>query len=171
MHFAGTTAGGGPVLPAGGLCEVTAVPGVDCTRQRPDLRMVAFEEGAGCMMADEDRQRLRAANIQDSVVIIRTKLGTGNPLGPKQSEGSVSSSSRSSESGEEDGAAVFPAAKNGMLETGHIDTLTAAPEISSGQHLEPLQPHSVLHHGQLQHSSSKRVQFQGQTGSTSGDPA
>lgn len=122
------------------------------------------------MAADEDRQRLRAANIQDSVVIIRTKLGAGNPLGPKHSEGSVSSSSRSSESGEGDGAAVLPAATHSMLETGHIDMVTAAPEISTGLHLEPQEPHSVLHHGQLQHSSSKRVQFQGQTGNTSGGP-
>lgn len=67
-----------PVPPAG-VCIGEASTGAESgaggsPRQGAGLRMVAFADGCD---EPEDKHQLRAANIQDSVVIIRNKMASG----------------------------------------------------------------------------------------------
>lgn len=121
------------------------------------MRAVVFTDGAGGELADEDdRQRLRAANIQDSVVIIRNKMASGQLSQHRLDSGVVDGDhSWSSEDGaspepekqavcgvssEAPGSGAVQGAAVGVVEAQHPGVCVSAPR-------------------QLQQSASKRVQF------------
>lgn len=122
----------------------------------PRVRVVVFTDGAGGELAgEEDRQRLRAANIQDSVVIIRNRLASGQLSSHQLDSGVDGDHSWSSEGGgspEPEGRGVcgvlsdasrsdaVQGAAVAVVEAHHPGVRVGAPE-------------------QLQHSASKRVQF------------
>lgn len=153
----------------------TGAPGWEAApgASSPRIRAVAFTDGAGSELVDEDKQRLRAANIQDSVVIIRNRLASG-----QLSSGHVSShkldgaiGSEHSWSSEEDEASVAePERNNSAGEAAHVAhpvqdavlTLGAAEAAQHEHHAVHVEHPSALHQPalpQLQQSPSKRVQF------------
>jgi hypothetical protein len=132
--------------------------------------MVAFAEGTGSELADEDKQRLRAANIQDSVVIIRNRLASGQlPSGHLSSHklDITHSSEHSWSSGEDELPCADPEhPAPAPSEAPAQDPMEAVSAAEGGHHLDvhhvvQIEPHSALHQPQLQHSTSKRVQFLG----------
>lgn len=139
---------------AGAGAAGDAVPAPSSLR----VRAVVFTDGAGGKLADEDdRQRLRAANIQDSVVIIRNRLASGQLSSHQLDSGVDGDHSWSSEGGgspEPEGRAVcgVPSEASGpdAVQQGAAVAVVEAhhPGVRVGA---PPQ--------QLQQSASKRVQF------------
>jgi hypothetical protein len=132
--------------------------------------MVAFADGTGSELADEDKQRLRAANIQDSVVIIRNRMALGQLPSEQLSSHKLDiahSSQHSWSSGEDEGPCVDPEhSAPAHSEAPAQDPVEPAPAAEGAQHRDVhhvvhVEPHSALHQPQLQHSASKRVQFLG----------
>lgn len=133
------------------------------------VRMVAFAEGTGSELSDEDKQRLRAANIQDSVVIIRNRMASGQlPSGQLSSHklDIAHGSEHSWSSGEDevpcaDPEDPAPAATETPAQDPVEHVSTAEGARHHLHHVVHVEPHSALHQPQLQHSPSKRVQFSG----------
>jgi hypothetical protein len=121
---------------------------------------VAFADGAGGALADEDKQRLRAANIQDSVVIIRSKLASGqlqsHHLGDEDSHGSEHSWCSDALPGSAEGSHTAPAAALDVQ-----DCVQQPASHAAVQEGDAAQPDSAARPPHLQQSASKRVQFLG----------
>lgn len=140
----------------GGVIDLEAASGGESFRQR----VVAFAEGAGGALADDDKQRLRAANIQDSVVIIRSKMASGqlhsHHLGDEDSHGSEHSWCSDALPGSAEGShTAVPAVLDAQDPVQQPASHAAVPEVDAAE------PCSALRPSHLQHSPSKRVQFLG----------
>lgn len=107
--------------------------------------MVTFASGPeGAGLAEDDKQRLRAACIQDSVVIIRSKLASG---GQQQLGASLSSHKLNADGGTGSGSS------SSACSSGHGSATPPGGGAGAG---------GVNQRGQvLQQSPSKRVSFQG----------
>ena len=135
-------------------------------RERPDLRMVAFADGTRDD-PDEDKQRLRADNIQDSVVIIRSRLASGQlPEAEEDDDGSQGSSGRSS--GAEEHSHTEAARPQSAADQQGFQVVTSPPGSAGAkgdQHnaatgaVAPAEQHSAMRRGALRTTSSKRVSF------------
>lgn len=133
--------------------------------------MVAFADGGGCVSAEEDKQRLRAANVQDSVVIIRSRLLSGqlSLSGARRSDDDSKDGSEADEHSQQETEAM-----HGEHEQVTVQDVTLPPgsavvkEPAAGSSLWPqdsngagLQAEGAVQQRtlQVQHSSIKRVQF------------
>jgi hypothetical protein len=126
---------------------------------------VAFADGEGGVLADDDKQRLRAANIQDSVVIIRSKMATGqlhsHHLGDDDSHGSEHSWCSDALPGSAEGShtAPAPAALEVQDPVQQPASHAAVAAVQDGDAVQPSSAPQRPNH--LQQSPSKRVQFLG----------